>query len=134
MDQGIQQFHYTLLPHAGSWENAGTVHRAAELNQQPITMFATFHPDGNLPPCDSFLRVEPENVMVTVLKEAEDGDGFVLRAFETCRCAAHATICLHALRRVIEADFGPAEIKTFHIPRDPAKVVTERNLLEWRNE
>ena len=72
--------------------------------------------------------------MVTALKYAEDADGLVLRAFETCGAAAHATIRLPALGRVIEADFGPAEIKTFHIPRDPAKAVTERNLLEWQNE
>ena len=35
MDQGVQKFHYTLLPHDGSWDEAGTVRRAAELNQRP---------------------------------------------------------------------------------------------------
>ncbi|MCJ7701268.1 MAG: hypothetical protein MUO62_06765, partial [Anaerolineales bacterium] len=37
IDQGIQQFNYTMLPHTGSWETAGTVQRAAELNQAPIS-------------------------------------------------------------------------------------------------
>ncbi|HEU4743684.1 MAG TPA: glycosyl hydrolase-related protein, partial [Anaerolineales bacterium] len=133
IDQGIQRFRYTLFPHAGSWENAGTVRRAAELNQPPAALFATFHPEGALPPSDSFLTVEPENVMVTVLKQAEDGDGIVLRAFETCGSAAHASIRLPKLGRVIEADFGANEIKTFFIPSGSSKTIIETNLLEWRN-
>lgn len=131
IDQGIQRFHYALLPHTSGWETAGTVRRAAELNQPAIALFATFHPEGALPQCESFLSVEPENVMVTVLKQAEDGDGLVLRAYETHGSAARAYIRLPELGRVIEADFGPAEIKTFLIPRDPTKAVTETNLLEW---
>ncbi len=134
IDRGVQHFRYTLLPHSGSWENAGTVRRAAELNQPPTALFATFHPEGTLPQSDSFIAAEPDNVMVTVLKQAEDGDGLVLRAYETCGASAHACIHLPALERVIEADFGPSEIKTFHIPRDPSKVVTETNLLEWVDE
>ena len=134
IDQGIQRFRYTLLPHSGSWETAGAARRAAELNQSPIVLFGTFHPDGTLPQSDSLLSVEPANVMVTVLKQAEDGDGLVLRAFETSGAAAHAAIHLPKLGRVIEADFGPNEIKTFLLPRDPAKAVTETNLLEWPNE
>jgi alpha-mannosidase len=134
IDQGIQHFRYTLFPHSGSWETAGTPRRAAELNQPPAALFATFHPEGSLPQSESFISVQPHNLMVTVLKEAEDGDGWILRAYETCGAAAHALIQLPALGRGIEADFGPAEIKTFHVPSDPAQPVTERNLLEWMDE
>jgi alpha-mannosidase len=134
IDQGIQRFHYTLLPHSDSWEHAGTVRRAAELNQPPIVLFATFHPEGTLSQLDSFLTVEPENVIVTVLKQAEDGDGIVLRAFETNGAAARARIHLPKLGRLIEADFDPSEIKTFHIPHDSTRDVRETNLLEWPNE
>src|SRR5688572_422673 len=134
IDQGIQRFRYTLFPHAGSWENAGTVQHAAELNQPPVALFATFHPEGTLPPSDSFITVEQENVMVTVLKQAEDGDGFVLRAFETSGALTRASIRLPKLERVIETDFGANEIKTFLIPHDPAKAILETNLIEWPNE
>ena len=134
IDQGIQRFRYTLFPHTGSWEKAGTVRRAAQLNQPPIAMFATFHPEGTLSPSDSFIFVEPESVMVTVLKQAEDGNGLVLRAFETSGAAARASIRLPRLERVIEADFGPNEIKTFFLPREAIKEVIETNLLEWPDE
>ena len=134
IDQGIQHFRYTLFPHRSSWETAGTTRRASELNQPPIAMFATFHAEGILSPSDSFLAVEPENIMVTVLKQAEDANGIVVRAFETSGAAAHAIIQLPKLGRVIDADFRANEIKTFLIPLDSAKPVIETNLLEWPNE
>jgi alpha-mannosidase len=134
IDQGVQHFRYTLFPHAGSWEAAGTVRRAVELNQPPIALFATFHPNGTLPQSDSFITVEPESVMVTVVKQAEDGGGFVLRALETSGAAAHASIRLPKLGRVIEADFGANEIQTFLIPSDSSQAVLETDLLEWLDE
>ena len=131
IDQGMQTFHYTLLPHPGSWETASTVRRAAELNQRPISTFATFHPNGENPQASSFISTAPENIMVTVLKQAEDNDDLVLRAYETTKASTRAVIRLDHWDRSIESDFGPCEIKTFRVPRDPSKPVVEINLLEW---
>jgi alpha-mannosidase len=147
IDQGIQRVRYALLPHVGSWKTAGTVKRAAELNSRPLALIATYHPDGTLPQSDAFIAVEPEDVVVTVLKQAEacterseragterserDGEDLILRAYETTGAAAHATIRLPKWGHVIEADFGPAEIKTFRVPRDASRPVVETNLLEW---
>ena len=110
---------------------AGTVRRAAELYQPPIALFTTYHPEGILPQSDSFIVVEPENIMVSVLKQSEDGDDLVLRAYETSGTATHAAIHLPKWGRDIEVDFGPCEIKTFRIPRDSSKSIMETNLLEW---
>jgi alpha-mannosidase len=131
IDQGIQRFTYTLLPHAGSWEYAGTVKRAAELNQPPIALFGTYHPEGRLPQKDSFVSVDQDNVIVSVVKKAEDGNDLILRCYETGKIATHATIRLPHCQRAIEADFGPCEIKTFRVPADAALPVVETNLLEW---
>ena len=66
------------------------------------------------------------------LKAAEDGDGaLVVRAYETAGRPARATIELPLVGRTIEADFGPAEVKTFRVPRDPDIPIEETNLLEW---
>ena len=129
--QGIQRFNYAMLPHAGSWEQAGTVHRAAELNHPPVSLRATFHPNGVLPQSDSFIDVQPSTVVVTVLKQAEDSDDLIVRAYETTKTATRATITLPKWNRAITADFVPCEIKTFRVPRDASKPVTEVNLLEW---
>jgi alpha-mannosidase len=130
IDQGIQHFNYSLLPHTGLWEQAGTVQAAAELNSPPAAIVAAAHA-GPLPQRDGFIGVTPETVVVSVLKEAEDGDAVIVRAYETTRAATHALIRLPKWDRVIEAQFAPAEIKTFRVPHDAAQPVTEVNLLEW---
>ncbi len=131
IDQGIQEFNYTMLPHEGSWEEARVVRQAQALNQRPFALFATFHPEGMLPLSDSFLLAEPDNIMVTVLKHAEDGQAFIVRAYETNGWATQGRIELPKWGRTIQASFAPGEIKTFWVPRDPALPVKEVNLLEW---
>jgi alpha-mannosidase len=130
MDQGIQHFQYTLYPHADSWQQAGTVQRAAGLNQPPVALFTTYHPQGTLPQSDSFIAVTSENIKVTVLKQAEQGHDLILRAYETCGLPAKGVIQLPKWSRTIETTFKPGEIKTYRIPRDLSQPVRETNLLE----
>ncbi|WP_274362976.1 alpha-mannosidase [Paenibacillus thermotolerans] len=130
IDQGIQTFNYTLLPHEGNWEQAGTVKRAAELNQRPISIIETYH-QGKLPQKKSFLSVDKDNVVVGALKQAEDNDDIIIRCYETTKTATEATISLPEWNREIKAKFGPCEIKTFRVPKDESIPVTETNLLEW---
>jgi alpha-mannosidase len=130
LDQGTQEFQYVLQPHAGSWEQAETVRRAAELNQPSIVQAATFHPEGTLPLEAGYIQVEPENVVVTVLKQAEDSQDLIVRAYESTQNAVQAEMRLLFCQRVIRAEFHPAEIKTFRVPRDPSQPVVEVNLLE----
>jgi len=130
IDQGIQRFTYTLLPHEGGWESAGTVKCAAELNQRPVAIIETYH-KGDLPQSDSFLSIDRDNVIVSAVKKAEDGDDLIVRCYETAKLATEAVIRLPKWNREIRASFGPCEIKTFRIPQDAAHPVTETNLLEW---
>ena len=130
MDQGIQRFQYTLYPHIGSWQQAGTVQRAAWLNQPPVAFFTTYHPQGTLPQSDSYIAVSPDNILVTVLKQAEGGHDLILRAYETGGLPANGVIELPKWGRAFETVFMPGEIKTFRIPRDPSQPIRETNLLE----
>jgi alpha-mannosidase len=130
IDQGIQRFSYALLPHAGGWTQAGTVRRAAELNCRPIALAETYHV-GRLPQRDSYLAAEPENIIVSAVKRAEDGDDLIVRCYETSGVATRATIRLPKWGRTIEASFGPSQIKTFRVPLDAAQPVVETNMIEW---
>lgn len=130
IDQGIQTFHYRIIPHLGNWEQAGTVKLAAELNQRPVSIIETYH-DGPLPQKDSFLSVDKDNVIVSAVKKAEDNDDLIVRAYETAKTATEATIELPKWNRTITAKFGPCEIKTFRVPKDASLPVVETNLLEW---
>lgn len=131
IDQGVQRFRYALYPHADGWEAAGTVRRAAELNAPPIAMVATGHPHGTRPLRDGFATATPDTIVITALKEAEDGDALIVRAYESARTSTRATIALPGWERVIAATFGPAEIKTFRVPYDTTQPPIEVNLLEW---
>ncbi|MCP9487791.1 MAG: hypothetical protein MSC30_18280 [Gaiellaceae bacterium MAG52_C11] len=128
MDQGRQTFLVRLIPHAGDWRDADVVRWATELNQPPFALIETFHA-GPLAQSDSFASDGGGDVVVAVLKAAEDGDGsVVVRAYESAGRAARST--LRVLDRTIEADFGAHEIKTFVLPAGGGSAV-ETNLLEW---
>ncbi len=132
IDQGIQRFTYILLPHVGSWEQAGTVRRAAELNQPPVVLLGACH-DGNLPQRDTYLTAQPDHIVVSVVKQAEEGDDLIIRCYEASRVAANAELRLPKWDRVIKAQFGPCEIKTFRVPADASLPVVETNLLEFED-
>jgi alpha-mannosidase len=121
MDIGRQSFVVRLVPHAGDWRDAGVVRLAAELNQPPYALIETYH-DGPLPQRRSFGDDGGGDVVVTVVKRAEDGDGYTVRAVETAGRFADAR--LEILGTTIEASFGPNEIKTFVNGK-------ETDLLEW---
>lgn len=133
LDQGLQSFRYSLLPHPGGWAEAETVKRAAEFNRPPTVLATTFH-KGPLPQKGSFLSVRSPSVVVSALKWAEEGEAIVVRLYETGKTAAKATVSLPLLNRTFEASFGPCEIKTFRVPLDETQPVQETDLLEWTEE
>lgn len=129
IDQGTQTVTYRLVPHTGSWQQAHIPRRAWELNVPPITVNEYVH-DGNLPPTASLLSVEPENVLVTVCKRAEDEDALIVRAYESAGQACTVRIEMSLLGVRWEAPLGACEIKTWRIvPSEPPEIA-EVNLLE----
>lgn len=130
VDQGVQTFTYGLYPHDGSWEDACTVQRSRELNEKPIALFETYH-KGELPQSASFLSVSANNVLVTVMKEAEDGSGdLILRLVETAGRACETQVEVHGLNREFTLAFTPFEIKTVRIPVHSQLEILENDLLE----
>ena len=64
------------------------------------------------------MNIDNENVVVTSLKQAEDGNGFILRAVETNGEKCEAVIDIEPLNAHIKAQWNPQEIKTFRISKD----------------
>lgn len=130
-DQGVQSFRYLLVPHAGDWRAAGLVRRAALLGRPVRAMLESSHP-GALPRAASFVDDGGGPVMVTAVKPAEDepdGD-VVVRAVETTGRPARARIAVPVVGRVLVADFGPHQLRTFRIPVGPTAAVVEVDLVE----
>jgi alpha-mannosidase len=86
---------YALVPHSGTWQQAGIVRRGQEFNNPLIAVATTAH-TGGLPSAQAFLRVEPEIVLLSALKKAEDSDDLVLRCYESTGAACTAKVTLAA--------------------------------------
>jgi alpha-mannosidase len=84
-DRGLHQFTYALYPHADSWQSAQTIRRAYELNQLLRVYPMTGSPasSASLSPVRKLLRLPNENLVLMAFKQAEEGDRWILRCYET---------------------------------------------------
>ena len=92
-DEGHHEFTYSLYPHGGGWKDALTIRRGYELNYKLLSLPFGRH-QGSLAPEYSFLQVQPDNVIVTALKRAEDENPLVLRFYEWAGKEGEVTIQL----------------------------------------
>ncbi len=92
-DEGHHEFTYSLFPHGGSWKDALTVRRGYELNYKLISLPLEKHL-GSLAAEHSFLQAQPDNVIVTALKKAEDEHALVVRFYEWAGKDGEVTIHL----------------------------------------
>ncbi|MBP6472876.1 MAG: alpha-mannosidase [Chloroflexi bacterium] len=84
-DQGEHRFAYSLLPHAnapGSSVTPSTVAQRAYALNDPLRVVATNRPLRQTP--EPLARV-PENIVVETVKQAEDGNGVIVRFYECNR-------------------------------------------------
>ncbi|MCP4140374.1 MAG: hypothetical protein GY755_08815 [Chloroflexi bacterium] len=78
-DIGQHHFTYALYPHLGSWEEAGTIQAAMDLNHsQYVQINAAKKTNEKY----SFLSCSAENIVLEAMKDAEDGKGVILRLVE----------------------------------------------------
>ena len=128
-DQEEHVFTYALYPHAEDWR-CGTVQEAYRLNQ-PALCFAGGKAGGMF----SLADTSHTNVMLETVKQAEDGDGWIARLYETDNARTEAALywnrpivsveecnCLEEKKgdvafagNEISFTIRPYEIKTFRI-------------------
>ena len=77
-DEGVQDFTYALMPHAGDWREGRVREEAEDLNQPLLTAAGTRLAPGALAP----LSVGGATAALAALKRAEDGNGLILRLYE----------------------------------------------------
>ncbi len=81
-DRERHRFTYCLYPHAGGWREAQTVQHAYGLNN-PLIAIPKTAGGGALPPAYSLAQVDAPNVLIETVKPAEDGQGIILRLYES---------------------------------------------------
>jgi alpha-mannosidase len=128
-------FHYALVPHLGSWQDARVFQAGLEFDNPLLIRPLEQHP-GKLPKSWGLLEVSAPNVVVSALMAAEDGHGVIARVYEAAGQPA-ANVKIHFSHRLAEAsevnlmedkiqsmasqnnsinfDLRPFEIKTFRL-------------------
>jgi len=115
-DQGEHDFAYALYPHAGPWQDSGVVREGLDLNV-PLLALSTDAHDGGLLPAGSALATDCTHVVVDTLKQAEDGDGLILRLYEAHggRGPVSVDMTLPVVSAVecngLEDEIGPADFR-----------------------
>jgi len=129
MDQGVQEFKYIIVPHAGQWREAALARKANELNVPSIQIIETYH-KGIMPQVFEGIKISSDNIIVSTFKEAEDGNGFILRCYEALGSETTVSIELPLLNRKWQTKFGKCEIKSFRISKCCEEIL-ETDLIEF---
>jgi len=133
-DQGEHIFTYSLYPHSGDFRKGGVVQEAYDLN---CPLEGTVVKGTGADSC-SILEIEEENILADTVKLSEDGDGIIIRFYETygkrtrahvklpaagdasfleCTCMEEEKNLLEEKNGVLEILFKPYEIKTIKIKK-----------------
>lgn len=131
-DIGEHSFTYSILPHCGDWRCGDTVREAYALNVPLQTCTGTGTGKANN---FTFASIANANVILEALKGAEDGDGLIVRVYESQGVRGKAAIDFGiALKDAVECNLmevnevpaavevsrlcftiKPYEIKTFRV-------------------
>jgi alpha-mannosidase len=85
-DFGEHQFKYSLYPHVGNWSEE--TQREAYLLNDPIIVYQKtidHRPSTMVNRLSSMVSVSSPNVIIETIKQAEDGDGIIVRLYESQR-------------------------------------------------
>lgn len=133
-DKEVHEFTYSLYPHSEDWREGGTVQEAYDLNC-PLTGRVVGKQDGSLPGSLAMVKVNKENVIVEVVKKAEENDETILRVYEAYNRRGKVKVNLYKnIKRITECNLmekedeevrfdgsefsfniKPLEIKTFKV-------------------
>jgi alpha-mannosidase len=83
-DQGKHQFAYSLLPHAGPWDET-TISAAYALNDPLIVAPGHKTEAGDAVHLPSLVAADRPNIVIETVKQAEDGLGLIVRLYESRR-------------------------------------------------
>jgi len=135
-DRGHHTFTYSLLPHAGGFQEAGVIDEAAKLNT-PLRFVPAKEHAGVLPAAHSFFSVSNPGLVIDTVKRAQDSDDVVVRLYESHGARGSAELAanlpfskvervnliersLHSEKAKggrVSFDFRPFEILTFKFVR-----------------
>jgi alpha-mannosidase len=105
-DLGEHNISYALVVHNAGWTAGNCVEAGEDWNIPLVVVSSDFH-EGDLPPSQKLVELEPGNVRVAAMKKSEDGTALVMRlvevegkattarlGFSAALVAADASVCV----------------------------------------
>jgi alpha-mannosidase len=88
---GRWEFNYSIIPHAGDWQ-AAEAHVAAIQHLRPMRARWNRHGLGHIDWEGSLVELSSTAFAVSAIKRAEDGDGIIVRVYNTLDEPAETTV------------------------------------------
>lgn len=127
-DQGLQTFRMLLVPHAGTWQEAG-LPRLSEEFITPVPLILQGIHSGSQTQSGSFLEVTAPNIILAAMKKSEEGNDLILRLIESQGLSGPASVKMSFANKTWTGKFRPYEIKTLRM-NAKTHAIQEVNLLE----
>ncbi|MBR4749093.1 MAG: alpha-mannosidase [Abditibacteriota bacterium] len=90
-DRAVHTWSYALYPHRGDYAEGDVVREAYGFNV-PLQVYDMDVHEGALPAEQSFAVTSSPAVLIDTVKKAEDGDGIVIRMYESCETSGAFTL------------------------------------------
>jgi alpha-mannosidase len=129
---GGESFAYAILPHTGSFKAANVIQKAKAFNTPLLaTSISEQHGAVNI---GSLISGLPESIVLQTIKQAEDGDGIILRLYETEQKSTEVDATINSgITDVLETNLNeekivslPIQNGTLHLKFKPFEIKTLR--------
>ncbi|MCK4983629.1 MAG: hypothetical protein KAS17_11935, partial [Victivallaceae bacterium] len=128
LDEGIQEFSYAVLIDV---KDNCSMFKASESFNNPLSITAEHRHKGNSPTTQSFVSIDAEHTLLTVMKKAETGNGIIIRLLETDGANENVNIKFPSVKISFNVNMNPFEIKTLILKNINNKYnLSEINMLE----
>jgi len=121
---GETLYRYSFSTHAGDWREGRAREFGWNVANPPVAVWMKGPRQGPLPSSTSFCQVDAPNVMLLTFKQAEDGDGYVLRLIETEGKETWVTVTMPHLALVHAFETNLVEENQRLLPCGPQTVET----------
>lgn len=91
-DRGQHHFVYSLYPHNGTLTNSDVVNQGYMVNNPLQVRKLESNTTGAMPARFSFVQTDCDNAVVETIKKAEDGNGYIIRIFDSKNIRREVTL------------------------------------------
>jgi alpha-mannosidase len=125
-DRGKHSIEYALYPHLGSWQT-NTIRRGYEFNNQLLAVITDAH-KGKLSPLQSFVQLQPSNLVLTTVKKAEESNAWIFQWYDAVGEGTEAVLTLpQEPKKVVTSNFLEEDGAVINSEKKTVKLKTAKN-------